>query len=258
MSQPADDIIDVVAVTRVTESRPSPKSKRKPIKELPRSEVALEAEAHFDQQLRNRAPKSPMDEVAERARRLQMTRLRTLACVRYITSPDKITLRELERDPRFVDVRPSTLARWCSEDRWDERRNQFSVEWRFAARERLAHRFVRDHMEDLDRLAKIKEQALTKLEDEVLKVGKFEVLLKTTLEIMKMQSKLRDTIIDATLDTRQMPKFDDEGNLITETVAEKPQLEMEELDEEERQLAAQAILAHRAQKQLTAKVPEKE
>lgn len=214
--------------------------------------MIVEAENALDDRMEKGYPsRAVADEFADRARKLHLQRLRALAAVRYISSPDKLTLQDLAMDPRFVDVRPTLLAKWAASDRWDEQREQFSQQWKYAARERLAHRFVRDHMEDLEKLARIKDEAIRRLEEETLKVGKYDTLLKGVLELMKMQSKLRDVIIDATLDTRQMPKFDEQGNLIAEPAQQQQGLQagQDQLDEEERRLAAQAVLAYRAQKQ---------
>ena len=121
-------------------------------------------------------------------------KLRSEAGLIYMTDPRSPSIAEVAKNPKFQGISPTTLERWCNEDRWVERRTQFFEAWQQKAQARIGSELCRIRQRDLSDLEEIRKMALEKLHDPLVMAKSWEGVMKVFLEAMEHRERLTDAI----------------------------------------------------------------
>lgn len=159
-------------------------------------------------------------------------RLRMDAGLAYMTNPDCASLDDLSQDERFRSVSKRTLERWCAEDKWVERRQQFLSRWAEHAKERLGSALSRHRTEEFQQLLRVRELALSKLEDPMLEPKSWEGVAKVLVEINRRIENVAVSV----------------GNEVLPSGLEKQETGPSRLDPLEREVLRKRLLGLRREK----------
>jgi hypothetical protein len=120
-------------------------------------------------------------------------RMRLDAGLVYMTDQSGITLDQLANDERF-NVSKRTLERWCKEDRWVERRQEFLENWAAVARGRLGSELCRLRQGELAQLEEIQQLAMEKVRSELTVTKSWEGVVKVLLDTNRRVEALAASI----------------------------------------------------------------
>ena len=114
---------------------------------------------------------------------LGSARLRVEAGMVYMTDSERGSITKLLDDSRFSGVGRRTLERWCAEDKWVQRREQFLEHWASVARRRLGSQLVQSRIDELEELAEVRALAMEKIRDELTLPKSWEGVVKVLLDV---------------------------------------------------------------------------
>ena len=144
---------------------------------------------------------------------------------------DGISVRELQKQPPFDQVSVVTMERWCNEDEWVRRRQQYFERIRADIESRIAEKMVQTRIEQLKQIDRQVEQVFTEVDG--VKAKSKEGLLTALVRLLEagdgIREKLSKEVVPAHL-----------GGVPQETIPLTPTL-----SEEEAREAARAVLQRR-------------
>lgn len=174
--------------------------------------------------------------------RFSNPQLRQDAGLTYMTSPEAITVEKLHEDPKFSKLNIQTLRRWCKEDKWVERREQFFVAWADKARDRISSAMAQTRIKQLGILDQIQQQAMNLLSDGDVLPKSWEGVARVAIDAARAGEEIRSVVSAELMPPTAAGTLGPGG---TKQVLPKDL----NLTVEEAQLAAQAILQARRQNQ---------
>lgn len=121
--------------------------------------------------------------------------LRHYAGVKYVTSLEDMTIRQLALDPEMSGVSLVTLERWCAEDRWVDKRMQYLTDARKNIEKKLGNRLVNERVKTLQKIDEVLDNAMTKLLGNVVQANSFEGLMSAAIRTAEFREKLLDKIL---------------------------------------------------------------
>lgn len=114
--------------------------------------------------------------------------LRWSAGLYYTTDLRGVTFEQMSRHPFFGKVSMDTLARWSTQDRWVERRNQNLDNWRRAIENKIGSELVKSRTDQMVRMREL----FDKIMDQVLKKGRSALKAKSLEGLVSALVKLAD------------------------------------------------------------------
>ena len=120
--------------------------------------------------------------------------IRREAGIVFVTDPHGVSIQELVQDPRFAHIPTKTLAYWCNEDKWVERRQAVFERWRKDVEERLGSEMAKSRIAEIRELHNVRKLALQKLYSVATPVKSWEGVAKTLLEINARLEELASSV----------------------------------------------------------------
>jgi hypothetical protein len=123
-----------------------------------------------------------------------MRYLRYAAGLHYTTDLRGSTLAAMAKHPVYGAVSLRTLEKWCRKDGWVERRRQNLEAWREQIARGIGNELTRVRTEQLKRLQAISDQAIAKLENNLVDAKSWEGVAGVLVKLAELMDDWRDKI----------------------------------------------------------------
>lgn len=164
--------------------------------------------------------------------------LRFAAQIHYTTDLQGTTVEKMHKHPMFSRVPLSTLQAWSKHDKWVMKRKEVLEKWRAQIERTVGERLVQARIQALERVTKIRDRLLKKLEEEnSLMLLPADKAVNALVKLMQMEWDMSEVVLGTIL-----PKLQNAPGQPTDdgTIPHVPRLSPEEARD-----AAKAILASR-------------
>jgi len=135
--------------------------------------------------------------------------LRQLAEVQYTTSQEFITVQELAKDPKFKNLKETTLLRWCAEDRWIDKRQEYFERLKEQLEQKIGTALVRAQYEQLAEMDELASEIKNKLRNNAVSPRSYEGLVKALLGVEEFRRadriRLAGDMVPASLGGEETP-----------------------------------------------------
>lgn len=123
-----------------------------------------------------------------------MRYLRYAAGLFYTTDLRGTIVPEMAKHPVYGAASLRTLEEWCRKDQWIERRRQNLEAWREQISRGIGNELARVRTDQLSRLQAIFEQALAKLENDLVDAKSWEGVAGVLVKLAELMDGWRDKI----------------------------------------------------------------
>ena len=120
--------------------------------------------------------------------------LRFSAGVYYTTATEHITTAAMAKHPVYSVVPRATLERWCTEDKWVDRRIEQMERWRRKIENAVADELARTRIAQLKGLESVYDKALKKLEENLVEAKSWEGVATALVKIAQLMDEWREKI----------------------------------------------------------------
>ena len=159
--------------------------------------------------------------------------MRQSAATEYVTSLKGISVRELSKIPPYNRLTPGTLARWCVEDGWVERRQKYFQEVRSEIEALISEKLIQTRVNQLEKMEDIAEQLSDEILTNKVESKSKEGLVTAMVRLLEAQDHIREKLAKEVVPAHL-------GGVQQETLPMTP-----EITNEEARVGVKAILQRR-------------